>query len=238
MRSRGVLVDRGEAGRDYPAHVSTAREPAPPEGTARRPDPRPARTRAALIGAAQEILARDARADVSIQEITDTAGVGLGSFYNHFSSKEDLFDAAVLAILELHGDALEAVTKDLEDPLETYVVGVRFTGRLAGAMPMLRSVLLNTGLAYVTADVGLAPRALRDLKAAAAAGRVHVEDIEMTQALVGGMVLGLLQYLEANPEAPCEAAADGLARAVLALLGVPPGEADALVARRLPGSHP
>ena len=59
-----------------------------------RLDRRKARTRAALIRAAQTLIA-EGRTNVPILEITQAADVGMGSFYNHFETKEQLFDAAV-----------------------------------------------------------------------------------------------------------------------------------------------
>ena len=55
---------------------------------------RRARTRAALVSAALGFLV-EGRTDVAVQEITEAAGVGQGSFYNHFVSKEALYDAAL-----------------------------------------------------------------------------------------------------------------------------------------------
>ncbi|MGZ4587545.1 MAG: TetR/AcrR family transcriptional regulator, partial [Mycobacteriaceae bacterium] len=68
-----------------------------------RLDRRKARTRATLVAAAQRFLAEQGRADVSIQEITEAADVGFGSFYNHFSTKEELFADAVSATLDTWG---------------------------------------------------------------------------------------------------------------------------------------
>lgn len=73
-----------------------------PAQSARKPDPRRARTRAALIAAARRLLA-EGRVAVSVQEITTEAGVGFGSFYNHFDSKEDLFSEAVANTLDIWG---------------------------------------------------------------------------------------------------------------------------------------
>lgn len=202
--------------------------------TERKPDPRPARTRAALIEAAQQILAAGDRGDASIQEITELAGVAQGSFYNHFASKDELFDTAIMVTMEAHADLIESVTAGLTDPLEVYVVGIRYTGRLAAQLPVMRALVLRTGLRFVTADVGLAPRALRDLAAAREAGRVQVDDLARTQAIVGGMVLGLFAYVEAHPDEDAAAASDDLARGVLRLLGLDHVEAEALVARPLP----
>ena len=64
---------------------------------------RKARTRAALIAAARDVIARDGSPSVSIQQITDAADVGFGSFYNHFSSKDELFEAAIAEAFEEHG---------------------------------------------------------------------------------------------------------------------------------------
>lgn len=202
--------------------------------TERKPDPRPARTRAALIEAAQQILAASDRGDASIQEITELAGVAQGSFYNHFASKDELFDTAIMVTMEAHADLLESVTTGLTDPLEVYVVGIRYTGRLAAQLPVMRALIVRTGLRLVTADFGLTPRALRDLAAARAAGRVRVDDLARTQAIIGGMMLGLFAYIEAHPEADAAAASDDLARSVLLLLGMDHAEAEAVVGRPLP----
>src|SRR4029453_9390396 len=83
---------------------------------ANRLDRRKARTRAALVAAARELLAPRDPAEVSIQEITDTADVGFGSFYNHFESKADLFDSALEDVLEEHGALFDALTPDMEYP--------------------------------------------------------------------------------------------------------------------------
>src|ERR687886_544567 len=87
-----------------------------------RLDRRKARTRQALVDAAVRLIA-DGRGDrASIQEITEAADIGFGSFYNHFESKQDLFDAAVDEAIEEHGAMLGELTRDLEDPAEVFAV--------------------------------------------------------------------------------------------------------------------
>ncbi|MBV8180916.1 MAG: TetR/AcrR family transcriptional regulator, partial [Mycobacterium sp.] len=56
------------------------------------------RTRAALIKAAQDFIA-GGRLNVPVQDISQAADVGVGSFYNHFDSKEQLFRIAVNEVL-------------------------------------------------------------------------------------------------------------------------------------------
>ena len=86
--------------------------PTPP---ANRLDRRKARTRAALIRAAQTLIA-EGRTNVPILEITQAADVGMGSFYNHFETKEELFDAAVEAVMDAYGQLLDRVTGDDRGP--------------------------------------------------------------------------------------------------------------------------
>ena len=52
-----------------------------------------------MIKAAQGLIA-EGRLNVPIVEITQAADVGMGSFYNHFSTKEELFEAAVMDVLD------------------------------------------------------------------------------------------------------------------------------------------
>src|SRR5207244_4540561 len=71
-------------------------EAVPASGAPRasRLDRRKARTRQALIDAAVRLIAEGRGDRASIAEITEEADIGFGSFYNHFDSKEQLFQTA------------------------------------------------------------------------------------------------------------------------------------------------
>src|SRR5947209_4100851 len=124
------------------------------------------RTRAALIKAAQRLIA-EGRVNVPVLEITQAADVGMGSFYNHFDSKDQLFQAAVNEVLDDLGALLDRLTADDEDPAETFARSFRLVGRLFRRRPEMTRVLLNSGLTMISAERGLAPRALRDIRVAA-----------------------------------------------------------------------
>jgi PAS domain S-box-containing protein len=98
--------------------------------------------------------------NLPVQEISQAADVGIGSFYNHFESKEQLFQVAVNEVLDAHGALWDSLTASVEDPAETFALSYRLTGRLFRRRPDLTSVLLNSGLALITSDRGLGPRAL------------------------------------------------------------------------------
>ena len=199
----------------------------------KRPDRRKERTRGALIAAAQRLLAAGATS-VSIQEITDSADVGFGSFYNHFASKDELFAAAVAATLDAWARVRDNVVAGIEDPAEVFAVSYRMTGRLQRVQPELVRVLLNSGTAFLQSDRGLRPRALADLAAGMAAGRYTVSDPELAFMVAGGALLGLLQMLEGQPELDGDATSDAFAQRVLVMLGVSEEEARRLCALPLP----
>ena len=198
-----------------------------------RADPRPARTRAALIAAGQRLLA-EGRSDASIQRITETAGVGFGSFFNHFSGKPDLWAAAVSATLRVHGDVVHVLTEQVDDPAEVFCVGLRLTGRLQRASPRLTKVLVNTGVAQLMADTdGLIAHARRDIAAAIDTGRFDI-DVELAVHLTAGSVLGLTALLDADPHRDAAALADEYAIRVLRACGLSDADATRLAARPLP----
>jgi len=198
-----------------------------------RLDPRRARTRAALITAAQAFLAED-RTAVPILEITETAGVGLGSFYNHFDSKEELFEAAVEEILENHGHLMDRVTEGIEDPAEVFARAFRLTGRLHRELAGASQILLRRGSDMILSDRGLGPRALRDIKAAQATGRFTITDPELALVAAGGAILALGALLHREPDRDAAKAADALTTDLLCMFGMDMVEAQAICGRPLP----
>jgi AcrR family transcriptional regulator len=201
-----------------------------------RLDRRKARTRAALIAAARNLLTARNPAGVSIQEITEAADVGFGSFYNHFQSKEDLFAAAVDEVIEEHGAMLDEVIRDLEDPAEVFAASVRITARFPKTHPELARIMDRTGPRYLSASWGLAPRALRDLQRAEAAGRLSLGDPAVALACAGGALLGVLHLGLTRDGVAVDAAADELAENLLRMFGLAEDDARRVARRALPAS--
>ncbi|MVU80685.1 TetR family transcriptional regulator [Nocardia sp. ET3-3] len=194
---------------------------------------RKARTRAALVSAAQALLAAG-KGNAPILEITQAADVGMGSFYNHFQSREELFEAAVEEALDRHGAVLDQLCEDLEDPAQVFAQSFRLTGRLHRRNPTLSKVLLNNGFALAASERGLAPRARRDIDAAARAGRFQVGDPELAMAVVTGAALCLGQLLHDQPDRDDAEASDQVAEDLLRMFGLPAGEAHRISRQPLP----
>jgi AcrR family transcriptional regulator len=203
-------------------------------GRPSRLDRRKARTRRALLDAAREILVEHGTSDVSIQEITERADVGFGSFYNHFSSKTELFEAAVIEALEEHGAMLDAVTAGIEDPAEVFAVAVRATAHLADTHPAAARIMTRIGLDYLATEHGLAPRALRDIGRGIESGRFTVSTPYLGLVVTAGCLLAYLQVRLHAPELLDDDTADELVEQVLRMLGMNADSARAVAHRPLP----
>lgn len=204
-----------------------------PAGLPNRLERRKQRTRTALVKAAQRFIA-EGKLNVPVLEITRAADVGMGSFYNHFDSKEQLFAVAVADVLDAHGAILDRLTASISDSAETFAASFRLTGRLFRQRPQETDILLANGPTLLSSDRGLAPRALRDIKAAADAGRFEVDDPELALATASGALLGLGALLRADPDRDGALAADTVTEKLLRVFGLDADEARAICQRPLP----
>jgi AcrR family transcriptional regulator len=201
---------------------------------ANRFERRRAQTRQALIRAARQILAESGDTSVSIQAIAERADVGFGSFYNHFTSKSDLFDAAVADALEEYGAAIDEHLRGTDDPAELVAAGLRLSARMVESHPELMGILRHRGLGHIHAEIGLAPRALRDVELGVATGRFSVTDPVIALTAMGGSLLALVELRFAYPDRDGDEAASNMAGLMLRMLGVPAEEAREITHRPLP----
>lgn len=199
---------------------------------ASRQQRRKQRTRAALISAAQSFIAVG-HIDVPVLEITRAADVGMGSFYNHFDTKEQLYQIALQDIFDRRGAVLDVLPK-AQDPAETFARRFRLNGRMFRRRPHESRVLRTVGLGPVLSDRGLAPRALRDIRAAQRAARFHIEDPELALTLAAGALLGLNQLLHEQPERDDSNATDSFAADILRAFGLTADDAREVCRREIP----
>jgi AcrR family transcriptional regulator len=200
-----------------------------------RLDRRKARTRQALIDAAIRLIAEGRGDRASIQEITEAADIGFGSFYNHFESKEQLFSIASQEVLERWGAMIDRACAGIGDPAEVFAVSLRISGRLGWTHPEVAEFISGAGLDLLDQHAGLAPRALRDIKAGQEAGRfAAAPDAAVALSTVAGGLIGLLRLWLRQPERVDETSVDRFAEAILRFLGLPGAEAARLAALPLP----
>ncbi|MFE8949322.1 TetR family transcriptional regulator [Streptomyces sp. NPDC007856] len=197
---------------------------------------RRAETRQALVRAARKLLADSGDTSASIRTIAELADVGFGSFYNQFTSKPDLFDAAVADALEEFARAVDKHLYDVDDPAERLAAGMRLSARMAGSHPEIMRILCHSELGRICAGRGLAPRARHDVEQGMASGRFTVVDPMIALTVLNGSLLALLQLWFHEPEADRDHAAGKMAEMLLHMLGVSADEARDLARRPLPAA--
>ncbi|TCK84033.1 TetR/AcrR family transcriptional regulator [Paraburkholderia sp. BL9I2N2] len=229
--------------------AAAAAAPSAP-GTEER-EPRGARrkreTRARLLEAALNLMAQKGMEGVAINEITEAADVGFGSFYNHFESKEAIHAALTDQVFEDFADTLERLAGDLSDPAEVISVSVRHTLLRARREPVWGQFLIREGLSPHALNRGLGQRLSRDIRKGIAAKRFSIADPLMALLSVGGTVLAAIA-VDLYGDAPIGPEISALgelglrskdfperaATALLQTLGIGRAEANRIARRPLP----
>jgi AcrR family transcriptional regulator len=190
------------------------------------------RTRARLIEAARRIAATRGIEVTPISEITDEAGVGVGSFYNHFATKEELLEVVISDTFEAHGVALDRIHEGKDDIAEILAQNVRLTVRMVDHDPIWAGFAVRTEAYASQLQSSLGGNLARDLRRGFDAGRFASYDEHTTVAAIGGALLGVMR-VKLEGELPRDADRF-LAEELLRLLGLRPGEAAEIAGRRLP----
>ena len=190
------------------------------------------KSHAALIGAGLALL-EEGRPNASIDEITRRAGVGFGTFYNHFDSKEELFAEATYSLLDMYAAWLREATSELSDPAEIFARRFRLTGRLASERPHLIAPLLTQGTEVLLVERGLRDAALADISEGVSSGRFADVDPEILLMIVGGALLGLLRLLGTHSEWDDARVSDQVTERMLCMLGVSATEAQTIAVQPL-----
>ncbi len=97
------------------ASEAEALAPAPVVKKRGKREERADETRRALFSAAAVVVGKHGYEEASITRITEEAGVGSGTFYNYFKSRQDLFDQLLPAV---GGQLLEYIASQLDPALK------------------------------------------------------------------------------------------------------------------------
>ncbi len=197
-----------------------------------RNERRKARTRAALLESARKLFAKQGFDGTAIVEITDTADLGVGSFSNHFDSKEALLEALLRQVLSEQLGALDSRRSGITDPAEAVAVAHRHWIRLTSEGPEWAwlVVRLETSFEVVVATQGDSAR--KDLEMGIAAGRFQVANGELALQASGAALISTMRLILTGAQIPD---ADSVhAEGVLRMFGVPADEAAQIARRPLP----
>jgi AcrR family transcriptional regulator len=200
-------------------------------------EPRGARrkreTHARLLAAALRLMAEKGMEGVAINEITEAADVGFGSFYNHFESKEAIYAAVVDWVFEDFADWLDRLVAGISDPAEIISISVRHTLLRAQSEPLWGQFLIREGLSMRATKRGLGQRLLRDIRQGIAARRFSDDDAFMSFLAVAGTVLASIAAASTDSHLT-KHLPERSAAMVLQTLGLDHREANDIARRSLP----
>ena len=97
--------------------------------------------RSRIIQKAEKLLRAGPIETVTIQDITDAADVGHGTFYLHFKSKHEVLIPIIQTIAERIERQLQQYFSDHEAPADIVCQSARLMGRAALAAPLWRWLL-------------------------------------------------------------------------------------------------
>lgn len=175
-----------------PAKKKATPKAAPAGGAEPRGARRKRETRMKLLDAAFHLMAERGMEGVAINEITEAADVGFGSFYNHFESKEAIYDALMHMVFEEFAETLIEQVKHVDDPAQAVAFSVRHTLLRARREPTWGKFLLREGYSARALSRGLGQFLLRDIVKGVSAGRFKAPDLALSFVAVGGLVLAAI----------------------------------------------
>jgi AcrR family transcriptional regulator len=190
------------------------------------------RTRTSLIEATRKLAYIGGQEKISVQDITEEADVGLGTFYNYFEHKQAIFEAVLDEIQQEFDAQLDVFRANNRDPAmlmaatlkytflqarenEDWLIFLEYSGRS-------KDEILHESLAHIHEDIEKGVKA----------GRFRIGRIDFTLNLILGMVKHVILEIRAgNAEADDSEEA---IRCILRMLGLSDMVARALTQNPFP----
>lgn len=204
----------------------------PGDSKPRRTDRRRAVTRGRLIDAARVLFAEKGVDATRINEITEQADVGFGSFYTYFASKEAITEAVVEEVVAAQGGVIDELTRHLDDVAEIVATAHCYWIDLACTDPIWGWLLIRLDLSHRVVFETLGPYAIRDVHRGVTEKRFDVPDETVAVLASGGALLANMRAVlegAARPDAGRKHA-----ECVLRILGLTKAQAHKVAQRVQP----
>ena len=143
-----------------------------------RTEARQRQTRVRLRETAHRLMAESGVDATTIQQITDAADIGFGTFYNYYATKELLALEMLDCVIHNLGERNDLITSELgeTDPVRIVTNSVRFVIREMTTNSMWRFWLARLDLLVDRMRVGFGPFGMRDIAVAVHANRYQLID--------------------------------------------------------------
>ena len=191
-----------------------------------RNDRRRLETRSKLIRAGREVIGEKGVDAATIHEITETADVGRGSFYNFFETKEDLVAAVIAESIDELVRFERSIEEQIDDPALALNALCRHGFEIASADSVLASFIARTQKIDGPFFVAFHALAVKVLEEGRSRGRFAIDDVELAYIMIAGITQTVMEAfrLELIPTSKGAAVMAGIFR----LLGLEPAEADSI----------
>jgi AcrR family transcriptional regulator len=194
-----------------------------------RSDRRTIRNRKALLNAAEELVAEKGFEHVTIDEITESADLAKGTFYNHFKDKSEIARELAVMIRREIRDQVGVAEEGIDDPAGQLVAGIAVCLRAAAVTPTRAAVLSRMYSLWLSPQANKEFRLFKDLEVGYRTGRFSAGDLPVAVVLtVGTVEAGITQALQLAEWNAVRKLASALSGLVLRALGLRGSEAQAI----------
>ncbi|MBW2230796.1 MAG: TetR/AcrR family transcriptional regulator [Deltaproteobacteria bacterium] len=181
------------------------------------------RTQARIVEAAERLMREHGVEAVTVQDITEAADVGHGTFYLHFESKAEVLRPLIDRMAERIHARVDRVTGGKRDPALRLATGVRIALYAIASDPLWNWYVFRSGTPFRRLAEGMGTAPQEDMKRGVANGRFQVTNLRATWSFIDGALIGVLAAW--NRSGMGDDAAEITAELVLRSLGVSTEEA-------------
>ena len=190
------------------------------------------RTRNKLLASAARVIAQRGEEKATIDDFIQAAGVARGTFYNYYSTRDELLQDLWTGIGRDPFRAIRDACAAVADPAERLVTQARMVLTCAAGNPAWGWLVyaLSVDAETINSDLLAYPRP--DLIAGRDAGRFRFDDLDSANDLVVGAIRRALRAILSEPRS--EHYREALAAMLLQALGLGADEALRLAAKPFP----
>lgn len=218
--------------RKAPVNKTAASKAAPQAAQLSRQERKKLLTRENLLIAAQELMLERSLEDISVNDITERADVGLGTFYNYFKTKKDVLDDLFELALNFYHKELDQITENLQDPAEILAASIIYTTQKASDTSQFGWFIFDIGFPRDVFRQNIYQRAFVDFERAINQQRFSTQDVPLALIMLEGSVMSVAEsiYRGVLPKK----AVFQLAEMCLRQLGLDPKDAKAVANKKYP----
>jgi AcrR family transcriptional regulator len=146
-----------------------------------------------LIEAAAQVISERGIEGLRLREICTAADIGMGSFYSHFATKEELVEAVVADHVASVAEAIIERASTIDDPAAVAATAHRLFIQLTAEDPQLAWLLVRLDHGDALLETASLPRFGPVLERGIASGRFSPLEIDVTVSFIVGATLSVMR---------------------------------------------